>query len=165
MEYFFTIECKLDGFEVEQAKQYFQTSAFHEHICRKLPCTDLDIQRSDLVGDYYYLERAYNLDLDMPGPIRNLLKGAFRLQRHDYWNFSSLTASSTLRSTLPGILSYHTFLKEVDNSIQVQQKWKLDIGIPLLHKTLAKFAESEIRKFFAIEMDIIQKELIAVSKV
>lgn len=70
---------------------------------------------------------------------------------------------STLRSNLPGILSYQTFLSEANEAIQVRQEWKLDIGIPLLHKALAKFAESEIRKFFAIEMDIIQRELIAMA--
>lgn len=58
MEYFFTIESKLSGISIEKAKQLFQTVAFHEHICKKFPGTALDIQRSDLVGNLYYLERA-----------------------------------------------------------------------------------------------------------
>lgn len=97
----------------------------------------------------------------MPDIIRKLLKDAFRLQRHDHWDFSSLSAKSTLRSNLPGVLSYQTFINEDKDAIKVRLDWKMDIAIPLLHKTLAKFAESEIRKFFAIEMKIIQQELIA----
>lgn len=84
MEYFFTIKSTLNCLPIDQAKQLFQSVAFHEHICKSVPGTDLDIQRSDLINDRYYLERAYNLDLDMPEIIRKLLKGSFRLQRHDH---------------------------------------------------------------------------------
>lgn len=161
MDYFFTIKSTLNHIDSDKAKQLFQTVEFHEQICQKIPGTALDIQCSELAGDRYYLEREYNLDLEMPELIRKLLKDAFRLRRHDYWDFQTLSASSTLKSNLPGILSYQTFLSEAHNAIQVRQDWKLDIGIPLIHKALARFAETEIRKFHAIEMDIIQQELIA----
>lgn len=159
MDYFFTIEKTLDNIEVNKAKKIFCTVEFQENICKKIPGTELDIHRSDLIGDCYVLERSYNLELDMPHVIRKLLKDNLRLSRSDCWNFKELNAISTLKSNLPGLLTYKTYLIEYKNSIQVRQDWKLDINIPIIHKVLAKFAESEIRKFHEIEMNIIQSEL------
>ena len=159
MEYFFSIESTLDNVDIEHAKQLFTTINFHENICKKIPGTSLDIQRSDVIGHQYFLDRAYNLNLDMPDLVRKLLKDAFRLQRKDQWDFTTLSATSTLQSNLPGILYYQTFLREQNNIVQILQEWKLDIGIPLIHKALAKFAEAEIRKYFAIEMQIIKDEI------
>ena len=156
MDYFFTIENTLNDIQVDKAKILFRSVAFHENICRKIPGTDLKIHRSDLVGDSFFLERSYNLELDMPEVIRKLLKDSFRLQRNDCWNFKELHAISTLKSNLPGMLTYKTYLTEFPNCFKIRQEWKLDISIPLIHKILAKFAESEIRKFHAIEMKIIQ---------
>ncbi|MCM1958220.1 DUF2505 domain-containing protein [Acinetobacter modestus] len=159
MDYYFTIENTLDNIEINKAKSLFCSVEFHENICNKVPGTALNIHRSDLIGDRYVLERSYNLELDMPDIIRRLLKDNLRISRSDSWNFKELNAISTLKSNLPGLLTYTTTLKESDNRLQVRQDWQLEINTPLIHKVLAKFAESEIRKFHKIEMNIIQSEL------
>ncbi|QCO22137.1 hypothetical protein C9E88_011935 [Acinetobacter cumulans] len=159
MDYFFTIESELRDINITQAKQKFKSPAFHEDICQRIPCTELDIQLSEISGQNYRLERAYNLDLDIPDIIRKLLKGAFRLQRNDLWDLEKLSSESSLKANLPGIVTFKTKLLEAQNNIKIQQEWKLDISVPLIHKVIAKFAETEIRKFHAIEVGIIQKQL------
>lgn len=99
------------------------------------------------------------MDLDIPDIIHKLLKGAFRLQRNDLWDLEKLSSESSLKANLPGIVTFKTKLLEAQNNIKIQQEWKLDISVPLIHKVIAKFAETEIRKFHAIEVGIIQKQL------
>lgn len=159
MDYFFTIENTLDNIEINKVKKLFCSVEFHENICKKIPGTALNIHRSDLIGDHYFLERSYNLELDMPDIIRKLLKDNLCISRSDSWNFKELNAISTIKSNLPGLLTYTTSLTESENGIQIKQDWQLEINTPLIHKILAKFAENEIRKFHEIEIEIIQNEL------
>lgn len=134
---------------------------FHECVCRKVPSTNLRILKSTLSGPLYSLRREHNLDVNIPDIARKFLKDAFKLWRDDDWDFDGLTCHTRFKMNMPAEFSCATRIAEADGSVIVIQAWEVKVNVPLIHGILARHAEAEIRRFNAIEIAVIEQEVMS----
>lgn len=159
MTHKFSIEGTIEGVSLEIVQSQMSKPEFHERVAKKIPGTQLKILRSVQNGSMYTLQRSYNLDVNIPDIAKKFLKNAFRLEREDQWNTSTLTAESKFTMNMPSEFKSTTKIDVLNGIALINQHWIIEVRVPLIHGILARHAEAEIRKFHQIEMDIIKEEL------
>ncbi|MBC9228494.1 DUF2505 family protein [bacterium SPL81] len=159
MTHTFDIESRIQGIPLELALVQLRNPEFHELICRSLPASNINILESKMNQSHYSLKRQQNMDVDIPKIAQKFLKDAFRLYREDHWDINNLTFTSYFKPNMPGEFKSKTTILVQGEILCIHQKWEVVVNVPLIHGILAKHAESEIRKFQQIEIDVIQKEL------
>lgn len=159
MTHRFNVQHTLADASLNDVHLYMADPGFHVAVCRKVPSENLEILDSRLQGQRYTLKREHNLDVNIPDFAKRLLKGAFKLWRDDEWDIGSLTCRSSFRMNMPAAFRCQTRVSERDGKILVDHDWEVDVSVPLIHGLLARHAETEIRRFNQIEIDVIREEI------
>ena len=97
----FGIQRRIQGVALADFKRLAMDTTLHEVICRRIPGENLEILQSKIVGHLYTLERAYNLDVNIPNIAKKFLKDAFRIQRIDIVDLEQMTSTVDLAANLP----------------------------------------------------------------
>lgn len=159
MTHRFTVQHALPDTCLDDVRKHMADPEFHTTICRKVPSENLVILESKLAGTRYTLKRQHNLDVNIPDIAKRLLSGAFLLWRDDEWDIDNLTARASFRMNLPAAFRCQTRIRESGSSVLIKHDWEVDIHVPLIHGILARHAETEIRRFNQIELDVIRDEV------
>lgn len=159
MTHAFTVQHTLENTNLADVRLHMADPEFHIAVCKKVPSENLKILASTQQGQHYTLKREHNLDVHIPDIAKRFLKDAFKLWRDDIWDTAGLTCQSTFRMNMPAAFRCQTRISESANTILVRLDWEVDISIPLIHGILARHAESEIRRFNAIEIGVIHAEV------
>lgn len=159
MAHTFIVNASINGVSLDDFKRLASDIGLHEKVCRRIPGENIEIITSEKKGDIYTLKRAYNLDVNIPDVAKKMLKGAFRLKRTDISNFEEMTSTIELGANLPLIATCNRSVKGTDQQINFRLEWTVNVKVPLISGLLERHAESEIRKFSQIEIDIIEDEL------
>jgi hypothetical protein len=159
MAHQFTINATIHGVSLDDFKRLVRDTSLHEAICQRIPGENLEIIESSVNGDIYTLRRAYNLDVNIPDIAKKLLKNAFRLKRTDITDLKKLTSTVVLGANLPLEATAERSVTGDHEKIDVQLRWTVKVKVPLIGGMLEKHAEGEIRKFSALEIQIVEEEL------
>ena len=159
MAHQFTINATIHGISLDDFKRLVRDTSLHEAICQRIPGENLEIIESSVNGDIYTLRRAYNLDVNIPDIAKKLLKNAFRLKRTDITDLKKLTSTVVLGANLPLEATAERSVTGDHEKIDVQLRWTVKVKVPLIGGMLEKHAEGEIRKFSALEIQIVEEEL------
>ena len=159
MTHQFGIQRRIQGVALADFKRLAMDTTLHEVICRRIPGENLEILQSKIVGHLYTLERAYNLDVNIPNIAKKFLKDAFRIQRIDIVDLEQMTSTVDLAANLPLDAHCQRFVTGCEQYFDVHLMWSIKIKVPLISGVLEKHAEGEIRKFSEIEIDIVEDEL------
>lgn len=159
MAHQFTINATIHGVSLDDFKRLVRDTSLHEAICQRIPGENLEILESSVNGDIYTLRRAYNLDVNIPDIAKKLLKNAFRLKRTDITDLKKLSSTVELGANLPLEATAERSVTGDSEKIEVQLKWTVKVKVPLIGGMLEKHAEGEIRKFSALEIQIVEEEL------
>lgn len=159
MAHQFTINATIHGVSLDDFKRLVLDTSLHEAICQRIPGENLEIIESSVNGDIYTLRRAYNLDVNIPDIAKKLLKNAFRLKRTDITDLKKLTSTVVLGANLPLEATAERSVTGDHEKIDVQLRWTVKVKVPLIGGMLEKHAEGEIRKFSALEIQIVEEEL------
>ena len=159
MAHQFTINATIHGVSLDDFKRLVRDTSLHEAICQRIPGENLEIIESSVNGDIYTLRRAYNLDVNIPDIAKKLLKNAFRLKRTDITDLKKLTSTVVLGANLPLEATAERSVNGDHEKIDVQLRWTVKVKVPLIGGMLEKHAEGEIRKFSALEIQIVEEEL------
>lgn len=159
MAHQFTINATIHGVSLDDFKRLVLDTSLHEAICQRIPGENLEIIESSVNGDIYTLRRAYNLDVNIPDIAKKLLKNAFRLKRTDITDLKKLTSTVVLGANLPLEATAERSVTGNHEKIDVQLRWTVKVKVPLIGGMLEKHAEGEIRKFSALEIQIVEEEL------
>lgn len=159
MAHHFTIKAVIQGVSIADFKRLAADTSLHETVCKRIPGENLEIIESKINGNIYTLRRAYNLDVNIPDIAKKLLKDAFRLKRNDVTNLENMTSTVELGANLPFDASCDRSVTGNDQQITIQLDWKVKVKVPLIGGMLEKHAESEIRKFSQVEIEIVEDEL------
>lgn len=159
MAHRFTVNATIHGVSLDEFRRLAADPEMHEAVCKRIPGEKLEILESKIVGDIYTLKRAYNLDVNIPDIAKKLLKDAFRLKRTDVSDLSKMTSEVTLDPNLPLKAHCQRQVTGDDSQIQFQLEWSVKVNVPLIGGMLEKHAESEIRRFSQLEIDIVEDEL------
>lgn len=159
MAHQFTINATIHGVSLDDFKRLVRDTSLHEAICQRIPGENLEIIESSVNGDIYTLRRAYNLDVNIPDIAKKLLKNAFRLKRTDITDLKKLTSTVVLGANLPLEATAERSVTGDHEKIDVQLRWMVKVKVPLIGGMLEKHAEGEIRKFSALEIQIVEEEL------
>lgn len=156
----FTIKHQLSYRTLDQARRLISSPSFHQNIARKLSGSNLKIHSSSLINNIYIMKREVNLDVNIPDIAKKFLRGAFKIWRSEEWAIDTLTGKSYIRMNMPSELRCRSEIVEESGKIVANQVWEIDVQIPLISGILAKHAESEIRRFSKIEVEVINKEIL-----
>lgn len=159
MAHQFTINATIHGVSLDDFKRLVRDTSLHEAICQRIPGENLEIIESSVNGDIYTLRRAYNLDVNIPDIAKKLLKNAFRLKRTDITDLKKLTSTVVLGANLPLEATAERSVTGDHEKIDVQLRWTVKVKVLLIGGMLEKHAEGEIRKFSALEIQIVEEEL------
>lgn len=159
MAHQFTINATIHGVSLDDFKRLVRDTSLHEAICQRIPGENLEIIESRVNGDIYTLRRAYNLDVNIPDIAKKLLKNAFRLKRNDITDLKKLSSTVELGANLPLEATAERSVTGDHEKIDVQLRWTVKVKVPLIGGMLEKHAEGEIRKFSALEIQIVEEEL------
>ncbi|MEC7119150.1 MAG: DUF2505 family protein [Pseudomonadota bacterium] len=159
MSHTFQIQHALSGFSIDDLRTALAKPAFHEALCERLPGTNVVIERSECVDDQYHMQRALNLEANIPKLAEKFLKDALRIKRIEHWDLNTSKVKLTFVLNMPAEFRCHGELVENNQQLYFNQNWEVDVRIPLIHGALARHAESEIRRFNQIEADIFQSLL------
>lgn len=159
MTHRFSVRHVLGNGRLSDIQPLLATPEFHLAVCRKVPSENLRIVSSTMDGDRYTLAREHNLDVNIPELAKRFLQGAFKLWRDDEWSLGTLSCRSRFRMNMPAEFRCTTRLKESSHGLEVHHEWEVDVRVPLIHGVLARHAESEIRRFNAIELEVMRAEV------
>ncbi len=159
MAHHFTVNSTIQGVSLDQFKRLVVDTALHEAVCRRIPGEKLEIIESKMSGDVYTLRRAYNLDIHIPDMAKKFLKDAFRIKRTDVTNLSALTSNINLGANMPLEANCERLVTGNEQQIHISLNWHVKVKIPLISAMLEKHAETEIRKFSQLEIQIVEDEL------
>ncbi|CAB1216078.1 DUF2505 family protein [Acinetobacter bouvetii] len=155
----FTVNSTIQGVSIDQFKQLAADTTLHEAVCRRIPGENLEIIESQIQGGTYTLRRAYNLDVNIPDIAKKFLKDAFRVKRTDITNLTALTSTIELGANLPLEANCERAVTGNDQQVHITLNWHVKVKVPLISGMLEKHAEGEIRKFSALEIEIVEDEL------
>ena len=159
MAHQFVVNATIQGISLADFHRLASDTTLHEAVCKRIPGENLEILESKKAGDIYTLKRAYNLEVNLPDIAKKLLKDAFRLKRTDVSDLSKMTSEVTLDPNLPLKAHCQRQVTGDDSQIQFQLEWRVKVNVPLIGGMLEKHAESEIRRFSQLEIDIVEDEL------
>jgi len=159
MAHRFIVDATFQGISLNDFKRLVANTSLHEAVCRRIPGENLEIIESQINGDIYTLRRAYNLDVHIPDIAKKLLKDAFRLKRTDITNLEQLTSKIELGGNLPLKANCARRVTGNEQQIHIHLEWEVNVNVPLVGGFLERHAEGEIRKFSAIELEIVEDEL------
>lgn len=159
MAHQFTVNATIHGVSLDEFKKIAQDTALHEAVSRRLPTHDLEIIESSIKGDIYTMRRAYGLDVNIPDVARKFLKNAFRLTRTDVTNLKDLSSKLDLATNLPLEAQADRTVSGNNEKIDIQLLWTVKVKVPLIAGMLEKHAETEVRRFSKLEIDIVEDEL------
>ena len=159
MAHRFTVTATIDGLSFEEFRKVVSDPKFHEGVSEHIPGTNKQILVSEIKGDIYTLKREYNLDINIPDIAKKLLKDAFRIRREDQFNFEQFTSTVDLGSnSLPLVAHCDRKIEANGNQLNFTMHWEIKIKVPLIGGMLEKHAEGEVRKFTALELEVIEKQ-------
>ncbi|MFH7764834.1 DUF2505 family protein [Acinetobacter sp. BSP-28] len=159
MAHRFTVNSTIQGVSIDQFKRLVANTALHEAVCRRIPGEKLEIIESKMSGDIYTLRRAYNLDINIPDMAKKFFKDAFRVKRTDITDLAALTSSIKLGANVPLEADCERLVTGDEQQIHISLNWHVKIKIPLIAGMLERHAETEIRKFSQLEIQIVEDEL------
>jgi|JI10StandDraft_1071094.scaffolds.fasta_scaffold50430_4 hypothetical protein len=159
MTHKFQIQHEVEEFSLNDFRTALANPAFHATLISRLPGTKVVIERSELVNDQYHMQRALNLAANIPKLAEKFLQDALRIKRVELWNLGNMTAQFKFILNMPAEFRCSGQLVEKNNKVYFQQDWEVDVRVPLIHGTLARHAEAEIRRFNAIETEAFQATL------
>ncbi|MEN4984086.1 DUF2505 family protein [Acinetobacter modestus] len=159
MAHHFTVKQELVPGSLEEARKILSNQNFHLEVCSKIPSENLKILSTGFSGPQYYLKRSQNLEVNIPDIAKKLLKGAFRLVREDQWDIEHLVCKSSFEMNMPSSFKNLARLTEENGKLFITVDWEVNVNVPLIGKMLAKHAESEIRRFSNIEIEIVRNEI------
>jgi hypothetical protein len=159
MAHRFTVNSTIQGVSIDQFKRLVADTALHEAVCRRIPGEKLEIIESKTSGDIYTLRRAYNLDVNIPDIAKKFLKDAFRVKRTDVTDLAALTSNITLGANMPLEANCERLVTGDEQKIHISLNWHVKVKVPLISAMLEKHAETEIRKFSQLEIQIVEDEL------
>ena len=159
MAHRFTVTATIDGLSFEEFHKVASDPKFHEGVSELIPGTNKQILVSQIEGDTYTLKREYNLDVNIPEIAKKLLKDAFRIKRQDQFNLEKFSSSVDLGSnSLPLVAHCERQFKANGNQLNFSMDWEVKIKVPLIGGMLEKHAEGEVRRFTALELEIIERQ-------
>lgn len=159
MTHKFQIQHEVEEFSLNDFRQALANPEFHATLVSRLPGTKVVIERSECVDNQYHMQRALNLAANIPKLAEKFLQDALRIKRVELWDFNSMTAQFKFILNMPAEFRCAGKLLEQNGKVYFQQDWEVDVRIPLIHGTLARHAEAEIRRFNAIETEAFQATL------
>lgn len=159
MAHKFTVLAQIDGISLDDFKRLAKDIKMHEKVCYRLPAENIEILESDLKGDIFTMKRSYNLDVNIPDIAKKMLKDAFRLQRTDISDLEKMTSKVKLGANLPIEAHCDRHVTGSAHHVEFHLQWTVKVKVPLVGGLLEKHAEGEIRKFSAIEIEIIEDEI------
>ncbi len=159
MAHHFTVKQVLMPGTLQQARIALSNPEFHLAVCHKVPSENLQVLSSTLNGSQYVLKRTHNLDVNIPEIAKKLLNGAFKLNRQDEWDINSLQCQSSFSMNMPSSFRNFTRLTEEDGNLVISVDWEVKVTVPLIGGILARHAESEIRRFSDIELQVVRDEI------
>ncbi|NWK74727.1 DUF2505 family protein [Acinetobacter sp. SwsAc6] len=159
MAHQFTVQASIQGISLQDFKRLAARTELHEAVCKRIPGEQLEIIESEKMGDIYTLKRAYNLDVKIPDTAKKFLKDAFRLHRTDVSNLEAMTSEVILKPNLPLKANCQRRVTGDDTHVVFHLDWNVNIKVPLIGGMLERHAESEIRRFSQVEIEIIEDEL------
>lgn len=159
MAHRFTINSTIQGVSIDEFKRLAAHTHLHEAVCKRIPGENLEILESQIIGNIYTLRRAYNLDVNIPDIAKKLLKDAFRLKRTDVTDIDALSSTIELGANVPLVANCERSVTGDDQQIHLTLNWEVKVKVPLVAGMLERHAESEIRKFSDVEIQIVEDEL------
>lgn len=159
MAHRFTVRQELVSGTLAKARKILSNQNFHLNVCSKVPCENLKILSTGFSGAKYHLKRSQNLEVNIPDMAKRLLSGAFKLTREDQWDTENLICKSSFQMNMPSSFQSHARLTEEDGKLIITVEWEVKVNVPLIGNILAKHAETEIRRFSDIELDIVRNEI------
>lgn len=159
MAHRFNISATIPGISFEEFKQIVADPKFHEGVSELIPGTNKVILESAVNGSTYTLKREYNLDINIPDIAKKILKDAFRIQRKDQFDLQVYTSTVDLGSnSIPLQAHCDRKIQGDANQLTFTMSWEVKVKVPLIGGLLEKHAEGEVRKFTALELEIIEKQ-------
>lgn len=159
MAHQFTIYATLQGIGLDDFQRLVAKPSLHEAVCRRISGSNLEIIESHLDGDIYTLNRHYDIDINLPDVAKKLVKGAFRIKRHEVIHLKSLSSTVALGANLPLYATSERHVSGDNHQIDLELHWNVQVKIPLLGAMLEKHAEQEIRRLSQFEIRVIEDEL------
>ena len=159
MAHHFTVKEVLMPGTLEQARIALSNPEFHLAVCHKVPSENLQVLSSTLNGSQYLLKRTHNLDVNIPEVAKKLLSGAFKLNRQDEWDIDKLQCQSSFTMNMPSSFRNHMRVTEENGNLMITVDWEVKVSVPLIGGMLARHAESEIRRFSDIELQVVRDEI------
>lgn len=157
MTHRFNVKHPLVGLSLQDARELMVDPAFQEEVARTVPGFNLNIMESTRTARGYRMRREVNMDANIPDLAKKFLKDAFKVWRTEDWVAETLTCYSHTKLNMPAEFRCTIRIVEHEGHVVADHDWEVDVHVPLIHGVLARHAESEIRRFNQIEIDVIRQ--------